>query len=79
GLAAIIGLANYLYYKALRYDQNLTVFSSQDDWLTVGHWMFLTQLFNDMGQDKLDQMTRDAISIIKKNRGYPAINNKETF
>lgn len=77
GLAAIIGLANHLYYKALRADQNFAEFSGHDDWLTVGHWIFLTQLFEDMGQDKLDEMASDAISIIKENRDYLNINNKE--
>jgi len=75
GLAAVTGLANYLYYKALGADQNSHLDPGYDHWLTVGHWMFLTQLFKDMGKDKLDEMTRDAMAIINENRDYLAMHN----
>lgn len=75
GLAAVTGLANYLYYKALGANQSSQAGLSHDHWLTVGHWMFLTQLFKDMGQDKLDEMTRDAMAIIDENRIYLAMHN----
>jgi putative nucleotidyltransferase with HDIG domain len=67
-LAAVTGLANYLYYRALGVDQSSQEGHSHDHWLTVGHWMFLTRLFKDMGQNKLDEMTRDAAAIIKENQ-----------
>lgn len=67
-LAAVIGLANYLYYKAVDANQSSLKVSGHDHWLTLGHWMFLTRLFKDMGLDKLDEMTRDAVVIIKENQ-----------
>ncbi|MEQ8213342.1 MAG: HDOD domain-containing protein [Smithellaceae bacterium] len=67
-LAALIGLANYLYYKALGLQLNSRQIADSDHWLTVGHWTFLTRLFPDMGQEKLDKLTAQAESIIKDNQ-----------
>lgn len=72
-LAAVIGLADYLYYRAVDTNQNSHGASGSDHWLTVGHWMFLTRLFKDMGQNKLDEMTRDAELVIKENQDYLAM------
>lgn len=67
-LAALIGIADYLYYKALSLKQNSQESCDHDHWLTVGHWTFLTRLFQDMGQEKLAEMTRVAESIIRENQ-----------
>jgi putative nucleotidyltransferase with HDIG domain len=64
GLAALIGLADHLYYQAMKFktlpkdDPGLT------HWLTAGHWIFLNRFFNDMNPDKLNEMTQNAVTII---------------
>lgn len=70
GLAAVTGLADYLYYKAVGKEDPSVNIHGDNNWLTVGHWISLTQIFPDMSRQKLDEMTGDAISIIEDNKDY---------
>ncbi len=70
GLAAVTGLADYLYYRATGKEDPSMDIHGDNHWLTVGHWISLTQIFPDMSPQKLDEMTGDAISIIEDNKDY---------
>ncbi|MBN1381955.1 MAG: HDOD domain-containing protein [Deltaproteobacteria bacterium] len=67
-LAAIIGLADYLYYKALEPKSPPAEDGGLTHWLTAGHWVFLNRLFKDMNQDRLNEMIQTADNIIEKNQ-----------
>ena len=75
GLAAVTGLADYLYYRATGAKEHADDVPGHTHWLTVGHWIFLTQLFKDMDTQKLDDMTRDAMTIIEQNQDYLTVNS----
>jgi putative nucleotidyltransferase with HDIG domain len=70
GLAAIVGLADYLYYKALESRMPPDGEPAQTNWLTAGHWIFLNRFFDNMGQEKLNQFTQDAAVIIENNQDH---------
>ncbi len=63
--AAIIGLADYLYYEvgALNeLEKEITTFPCE---LTSSHWTFLEQLFPGLDSDHLKTMTQDALEVIR--------------
>lgn len=67
GLAALIGLADYLYYKALDFDAPAEDELSVTNWLTAGHWLLLSRFFDKMTPDKLNELTQNAVTIIENN------------
>ena len=72
-LAAIIGLADYLYYEGSMSDdlsEEVPVLPPQ---LTVGHWSFLTQLFRGMDSEQLKKMKEEAVAIVENNQDLFAI------
>ena len=70
GVAAIAGLSNYLYYRATGAGQMPYESNGKTQWLTVGHWIFLAQLFRNLDTRMLDDMTRSAAAIMEENREY---------
>jgi hypothetical protein len=72
-MAAIIGLADYLYYEGSMSDdlsEKVPVLPPQ---LTVGHWSFLTQLFRGMDSEQLKKMKEEAVAIVENNQDLFAI------
>lgn len=70
GLAAITGLADYLYYKTVSEENLFQDESGLIHWLTSGHWMFINRFFNDMGTGKLNDMAQEAAAVIEKNQDF---------
>jgi len=68
-LAAIVGLADYLHYKAILTgsldSEDINVASSQ---LTYGHWILLNQIFKDLHIDQLKEKADNVASIINNNQ-----------
>jgi len=62
-LAAIIGLADYLYYEAAAAGVLPDEFSGFSCELTSLHWTLLGQLFPGLDAAKLDEMTQDALKV----------------
>lgn len=65
-LAAIIGLADYLYYGVSELgdlEHELTSFPCE---LTSSHWTFLGQLFSGLNTEMLESMIQDALEVIKR-------------
>jgi HD-like signal output (HDOD) protein len=69
-VAAITGLADYLYYRSSEAGLMPGEANSRMSWLTAGHWLFLAQLFKDLNTRMLDDMTRTASAIMEENREY---------
>ena len=67
-LAAIIGLADYLFYEATAASEIPMEFSGFSCELTSCHWTFLGQLFPGFNTEMLREMTQDAVDIINKSR-----------
>ncbi len=67
-LAAIIGLADYLYYEAIELDETPQEFSGFSCELTSYHWTFLSQLFPGFNSEQLKEMTQDAALLIKNSQ-----------
>lgn len=65
-LAAIIGLADYLYYEAVELGDISMDFSGFSCELTNCHWTLLGQLFPGFNSEMLKGMTQDAVDIINK-------------
>jgi HD-like signal output (HDOD) protein len=68
GVAAITGLADYLYYRAMGKDP--AGHEAKPQWLTVGHWLVLTRLFKQFDAHALDDMTRNAAAVMEENKEY---------
>ena len=65
-LAAIIGLADYLYYEGIvsaGLQEEVPVLSPQ---LTFGHWSLLSQLFTDLNTQQLKKMKQDAVAAVRE-------------
>lgn len=67
-LAAIIGLADYLYYEAIALSEIPQEFSGFSCELTSCHWTFLGQLFPGFNSEQLEEMTQDAAVLIKNSQ-----------
>jgi len=67
-LAAIIGLADYLYYEATALSEIPQEFSGFSCELTSCHWTFLGQLFPGFDSEQLKEMTQDAAVLIKNSQ-----------
>ncbi len=67
-LAAIIGLADYLYYEAIEINEMSQEFSGFSCELTSYHWTFLGQLFPGFDNKQLKEMTQDAAVLIKNSQ-----------
>jgi putative nucleotidyltransferase with HDIG domain len=65
-LAAIIGLADFLYYEAVELGEISMDFSGFSCELTSCHWTLLGQLFPGFNSEMLKEMTQDAVEIINK-------------
>jgi HD-like signal output (HDOD) protein len=62
-LAAIIGLADYLYYEATISEGQRGETSALFPQLTSGHWSVLTQLFTDLDTEQMEKMKDDALTV----------------
>lgn len=67
-LAAIIGLADYLYYEATMSEEQRGEAPVLFPQLTFGHWSVLTQLFTGLGTEQMEKMKDDALAIIKESQ-----------
>ncbi len=72
-LAAIIGLADYLYYEATALGELQDEFAGFPCELTSCHWTFLGQLFPGLDAEQLKLMTQDALDIIQHSHELFAI------
>ncbi|MBW2217456.1 MAG: HDOD domain-containing protein [Deltaproteobacteria bacterium] len=72
-LAAIIGLADFLYYEAVELGEISMDFSGFSCELTSCHWTLLGQLFPGFNSEMLKEMTQDAVEIINKSMNLFAI------
>ena len=66
-LAAITGLANYLYYRALETGHAPTDENRTNHGMTYGHWLSLARLFDPFDEDVLAAMVQEAKNIIDEN------------
>ena len=64
GLAALVGLADYLYYEATMSEEQRGETSVLSPHLTYGHWGVLTQLFTDLDTEQMQKMRDDALTIV---------------
>ncbi len=64
-LAAIIGLADYLYYEVAALGELPNELRSFPCELTSSHWAFLGQVFPGLNSEQLKQMTQDALQVIR--------------
>ncbi len=72
-LAAIIGLADYLYYEAIALGEIQEEFAGFPCELTSCHWTFLGQLFSGLDAEQLKQMIQDALGVIRHSQELFAI------
>ena len=68
GLAALIGLADYLYYEATMSEEQRQENSVLSPQLTSGHWNVLTQLFTDLGTEQMEKMKKDCLAIVAESK-----------
>jgi putative nucleotidyltransferase with HDIG domain len=73
GIAAIIGLADYLYYKAAKPETLPFDNTPLTHWLTTGHWIFLKRFFDGMNLNRLNEMEQAAAAIIEKNQDHVSL------
>jgi len=66
-LAAVTGLANYLYYRAVEIDRPPTDESHVRHGMTYGHWLLLSRLFEHFDQDRIEDMVKEVRGIIDEN------------
>ncbi len=66
-LAAVTGLANYLYYRAVEIDRPPTDESHVRHGMTYGHWLLLTRLFKHFDHDMIEGMVKEVRGIIDEN------------
>jgi len=72
-LAAVVGLADYLYYTARQAEKNNNEPAAPPR-LTYGHWSLLTHLFESLQHGRLLEMQGEASAIIRQNSaGLPAL------
>jgi len=67
-MAAIIGLADYLYHEALKSGKFTVDDSDSFNILTFGHKTILKSLFPELTTDNVGNMVRDAITIMQENQ-----------
>jgi len=67
--AAIIGLADYLYYRTEAVSDDDTGETTPPASLTVSHWSNLTHLFHNLNARKLDDMVERAGGVVKDSEG----------
>lgn len=67
-LAAIIGLADFLYYEAVELGEISMDFSGFSCELTSCHWTLLGQLFPGFNSEMLNEMTQESVDIINKTK-----------
>ncbi|RLC27499.1 MAG: hypothetical protein DRH56_02545 [Deltaproteobacteria bacterium] len=72
-LAAIIGLADYLFHEATARAETTEEFTVVPTELTTSHWTFLRSLFPGLNAEALEGMVRDARETIKHSREMFAI------
>ena len=63
-LAALIGLADYLYYEATMSEEQREESSVLSPQLTSGHWSVLTRLFPELDTKQIDKMKDDCLAIM---------------
>jgi len=66
-LAAVTGLANYLYYRAMDIDGLPTDENHIHHGMTYGHWLLLSRLFEHFDQDMIEGMVKEIRGIIDEN------------
>lgn len=66
-LAAVTGLANYLYYRAMAGDSLPTDENHISHGMTYGHWLLLSRLFEHFDSTMLDGLVKEAKIIIDEN------------
>jgi putative nucleotidyltransferase with HDIG domain len=66
-LAAVTGLADYLYYRAMEANKVSTDKQSIQHGITYGHWLLLSRLFENLDSARLEDMANDARTIIEEN------------
>ena len=67
-LAAIVGLADYLYYHATALEETAEEVPFLFPQLTFGHWRCLTELFRGLNGEQLKEMTDAALVMIQENQ-----------
>ncbi len=67
-LAAVTGLADYLYYRAVDMDNPGTEKAAHQHGMTYGHYLFLSRLFENFNEGSLEDMTRNARAIVEESR-----------
>ena len=67
-LAALVGLADYLYYNSHPEELDLKYSSSLCPELTYGHWTVLHELQYDLNKERLEVMAQEASVLIKENQ-----------
>jgi len=68
-LAAVTGLADYLYYRAMGMDNPQTdnKYAHQHG-MTYGHYLFLSRVFENFNTERLEDMTQSARAIIEESQ-----------
>ncbi len=66
-LAAVTGLANYLYYRAMEIDCLPTDENHIRHGMTYGHWLLLSRLFEHFDHDMIEGMVKEVKVIIDEN------------
>jgi putative nucleotidyltransferase with HDIG domain len=66
-LAAVTGLADYLYYRSLEASGNIAGEHAVQHRITYGHWLLLSRLFGNLDGARLEDMANDARAIIEEN------------
>jgi putative nucleotidyltransferase with HDIG domain len=67
-MAAVVGLADYLYHEALKSGEFTLDVSDPCNQLTFGHRAILEPLFPEMDPQNMGKMVQDAIAIIQDNQ-----------
>jgi putative nucleotidyltransferase with HDIG domain len=64
-LAAITGLADYLYYRSTAAGNPKEAILVMSPQLTYGHWCSLTEVFTSLNAEQLKQMMDDALTVVE--------------
>ena len=67
-LAAVTGLADYLYYRAMDTDAPQTGQFVHPHGMTYGHYLFLSRIFENFNTERLEDMIQNAKAIIEENQ-----------
>jgi len=67
--AAVVGLADYLYYQTDPLDGLNTGETTDSSRLTLGHWQILEDIFHNLTRQRLDDMVRQATRVVEESQG----------